>query len=90
MTTVLPFVIGWLVLLAFVFAIIRGIRNRRAPSPAAPPRPPRGPDPTLTPYIRGTDLYRRSFANRDVAAPARIALGLPPQHHDAMWRDPPG
>ncbi len=88
MTTVLPFVIGWLVLLAIAFAFIRGFRSRRAPSPAAPPRPPRGPDPP--PYVRGTDLYRRSLANRDVAAPARIALGLPPQHHDAMWSDPPG
>jgi hypothetical protein len=42
------------------------------------------------PYIRGTDLYRRSYENRHVAPPGRQAIGLPPYHNEAMWRDPPG
>jgi hypothetical protein len=42
------------------------------------------------PYIRGTDLYRRSLENINVAPFARQAQGLPLYHDEGQWRDPPG
>lgn len=91
MTTIVPYVVGVVILVALVWLVIRSIRRvdprvpptqsaRRSPPPASAP----------SPYIWGSDLYRRSYENRDVAALARIALGLPPQHDESMWRKPTG
>lgn len=44
--------------------------------------------PFAYPYIRGSDLYRRSFAHRNDTVQVRLAMGLAAQHNEAMWRDP--
>ena len=46
--------------------------------------------PSDYPYIRGSDLYQRSLAHRNDTVRVRLAMGLPPQHNEPMWRDPPG
>jgi hypothetical protein len=38
---------------------------------------------------RGTDLYRRSLENINVAPFARQAQGLPLYHDENQWREPP-
>jgi hypothetical protein len=41
------------------------------------------------PFIRGSDLYRRSLAHRNDTVQERLAMGLPLRHNEAIWRDPP-
>jgi hypothetical protein len=45
--------------------------------------------PFAYPYIRGSVRYRRSRAHRNDSVQVHLAMGLPPQHNEAMWRDPP-
>lgn len=87
-------------LLVLAFGVVRIYRKRRQRSaPSRPVEPPRRvrllrrtqPDANAPwPYIRGTDLYRRSLENLNVAPFARQAQGLPLYHEESQWRDPPG
>ena len=92
MTTVLAIIVIALIVLAFVFAHARQGR-REGSSLARPPQSPSTPQQASNapwPYIRGTDLYRRSLDADRVAPFARQAQGLPLYHDESQWRDPPG
>jgi hypothetical protein len=65
------------------FGVVHFIRKRRQRSSSRSASAP-------WPYIRGTDLYRRSLDNINVAPFARQAQGLPLYHQESQWRDPPG
>jgi hypothetical protein len=70
---------GYLVLVILVVAAYFRIRSRRRS---------RGANQAPVLY-RGTDLYRRSLENANVAPFARQAQGLPLYHDEKDWRDPP-
>ena len=70
------FVVLALLIVAAYFRLKSRRRNRATDTP--------------WPYIRGTDLYRRSLENVNVAPFARQAQGLPLYHDESQWRDPPG
>lgn len=62
------------VAVVFVVLSMRRRRDRRAAGPS--------------PYVRGTELYRRSVEHRASNAILRQAQGLPPYHDESQWRDP--
>jgi hypothetical protein len=78
-----------LVLLAFIWAW-RRTHGEVSAEPRAPDDNTTSSTPPEFPYIRGTDLYRRSLAHGNDTEQERLAMGLPPQHNESMWRDPPG
>jgi hypothetical protein len=70
---------GYLVLVLLIVAAYFRIRSRRRSRSARQA-------PVL---YRGTDLYRRSLENANVAPFARQAQGLPLYHDEKDWRDSP-
>jgi hypothetical protein len=76
MSTFLGYVIVAALIVAAYFRIKRRRRARNAEKP--------------WPYIRGTELHRRSLENINVAPFVRQAQGLPLYHDESQWRDPPG
>lgn len=67
-----------LVIIGLVVVAFRLVSRRRSDEEPGP-----------WPYIRGTDLYRRSLDAQRVAPFARQAQGLPIYHDESQWRDPP-
>jgi hypothetical protein len=70
---------GYVLLIVLIIAAYFRIRSRRRSRSASQA-------PVL---YRGTDLYRRSLENANVAPFARQAQGLPLYHDEKDWRDPP-
>jgi hypothetical protein len=70
---------GYVLLVVLIIAAYFRIRSRRRSRSASQA-------PVL---YRGTDLYRRSLENANVAPFARQAQGLPLYHDEKDWRDPP-
>ena len=68
-----------LVVAVAVYGSVSGDQSR--PGSHYTPLPPGN----LDDRRRDSDLYRRSYAARDVAPPARVAMGLPPYHNEADW-----
>ncbi len=73
--------IGVVVLLILAAVVFSTVANDQSPSGTQyTPPPPVNPE-----RRKESDLYRRSLAARDVAPPARVAMGLPPYHSEADW-----
>jgi hypothetical protein len=70
---------GYVVLVVLIVAAYFRIRSRR-----------RTRQQSQAPVLyRGTELYRQSLDNINVAPFVRQAQGLPLYHDEKQWRDPP-
>jgi hypothetical protein len=76
-----------LVALVFIWAWRR--TNGGLVDPWTPSKRVTSSTPFPYPYIRGSNLYRRSLAHRNDTVRVRLAMGLPLRHNEAIWRDPP-
>ncbi len=76
-----------LVLLLFIWAWRR--TNGGLMDPQTPDNRVTSPTWFVYPYIRGSDRYRRSLVHCNDTVQVRLAMGLPPQHDESMWRDSP-